>query len=841
MSVIEENKQKNPEDLEMIESQEIGYEEEIQNLILELNNLDENNLGLVDGILSKVASLREPLLERLKNQKDMPLSGEEKTSIVEKKKILDPLWGRLNSIKKELAKPNLIEIIPRDQEREEFVKFYEALPSEELKKKFMKDLESMLAQPNEVRITTGLQGIIFEMSRIKTIIDQDLEVLDFEAQELVNANGKGKYTYRGYEKGDHAFDNPPAVDKPINIQLDVPIVRERINGEKVPFVYETKSFPRRMYGKEPETRNQLLKYQKSVELGLVSGAVLELKGRIDPNFLGWAIGTAIDDPGAIPDLEIIYTLPLPSGAEYRFPLKMSRKENGNLKFHNESKQYSEKDKQIIAGIQNALISKDKRIITAILIDDNIEDSEVSKELRPFLGRLEEIEDLGIFNEYENKRLEGIYQKAESAQKSVINETNENSAYSEHVDEAFISQMARKYQEYLRENPEIAKMKRSYTISTDLSTEQYEQAVQKVIDNIVQKVGSIRSVELARISSEEGSRKQRKKMGYVGLPEGVALDVEHIMLDAILEVNKRKDQKGRSYDNFEERFFDVVRLQQFLSDPKLDRRYQELVIFDPLAGDEAKKHQRLKDASEQKIAQCEANVLLDNIKRAEKVIEQMRERVEQLSSLDNSTEEQRRERSTLQKRINNSAKRIDMVQGEIGKLKSAKKEEVERTDKEKKASVAKTFDKEINTLREKLVALYKETMGGERIWNMISRRITERIDRNIIKFIYAVDAGGAARMDEEKFGGAITGRAAHSELVGGRNVYGAGELAFTKVADGRWNLTEINNGSGHYRCSAQTLEYVKNVFDSLGMDTDKAILRDALLRGGMEIRDLSLTF
>ena len=132
--------------------------------------------------------------------------------------------------------------------------------------------------------------------------------------------------------------------------------------------------------------------------------------------------------------------------------------------------------------------------------------------------------------------------------------------------------------------------------------------------------------------------------------------------------------------------------------------------------------------------------------------------------------------------------------------------------------------------EELANLYKETIGGDKEWDRIAKRISENIDQNIIKFIYAVDSSGEIIVGEEIIRGDVSGRAAHSELAQGRNVYGAGELAFTKDNDGQWILTEINNGSGHYRPSVLTLSYVKNLLKSKGIGTDRVELRDTLLRG-----------
>ena len=46
--------------------------------------------------------------------------------------------------------------------------------------------------------------------------------------------------------------------------------------------------------------------------------------------------------------------------------------------------------------------------------------------------------------------------------------------------------------------------------------------------------------------------------------------------------------------------------------------------------------------------------------------------------------------------------------------------------------------------------------------------------------------GKIILDEEIIRGSSTsGRAAHSELAQGQNIYGAGELAFAKNQDGKW--------------------------------------------------------
>ena len=99
------------------------------------------------------------------------------------------------------------------------------------------------------------------------------------------------------------------------------------------------------------------------------------------------------------------------------------------------------------------------------------------------------------------------------------------------------------------------------------------------------------------------------MGYVGRPEGVALDLEHIVIDAIQETNKREGQTGRSYAN-PERFKKVEQLSEYLKGQ--DCRYQEIAVYDPLTS----KIERYTDINDGFIGKNENNLLKENIIRAE---------------------------------------------------------------------------------------------------------------------------------------------------------------------------------------------------------------------------------
>ena len=73
------------------------------------------------------------------------------------------------------------------------------------------------------------------------------------------------------------------------------------------------------------------------------------------------------------------------------------------------------------------------------------------------------------------------------------------------------------------------------------------------------------------------------------------------------------------------------------------------------------------------------------------------------------------------------------------------------------------------------------------------------ESNLVKFIYVIKSNEEIKVAREKMG--LTNdpnRPTHSELANGQGIKAAGELIFQKFSDGKWYLILINNGSGHYR-------------------------------------------
>lgn len=159
----------------------------------------------------------------------------------------------------------------------------------------------------------------------------DGETLSASAQRL-----KTRLTgYPRYTKEQKASDEPLPSQERLLLQNDVPVVRQA-NGEALPYLVECKSAQTYPFGQDYGinvkaasrlslgTLNQLLRYQAAIDHGLVAGASVEISGRIHPLMLRWMVEGLGSQGSRIPDVEVIWNCPLPSGAHARVCLKAGR-------------------------------------------------------------------------------------------------------------------------------------------------------------------------------------------------------------------------------------------------------------------------------------------------------------------------------------------------------------------------------------------------------------------------------------------------------------------------------------------------------------------------------------
>lgn len=292
--------------------------------------------------------LHKPIIGRLKVLREQEKIGTSETRVEALKEI---------NLQALLEAAKVVEVVD-GVEIERCVIWFSALP-DKLKVPFAKRLADIATKPTETVRITSFRAINFEMSRLTRVMQQGLEQVDVSA-----AMDSVEVDYSGYDKDATTFDaaTKHSVKRGSRIDFDVPISRDG-----VPYAYEAKSFSRKRYGFDASARNQLLKYQTAVEQGKISGATVEVRGRIDPEFINWLMGTAIDDRGFVPDVEVVYTIELPSGKEYRFILKRAERGHG-LRFQNEEK-YADEELLLIRGLQHSLIDKSVR---GLLADTHID-------------------------------------------------------------------------------------------------------------------------------------------------------------------------------------------------------------------------------------------------------------------------------------------------------------------------------------------------------------------------------------------------------------------------------------------------------------------------------------
>lgn len=739
-----------------------------------------------------------------------------------------------------------------EAERTQFKRYWHQLP-ENLKDGYLTQLKGSLATKDQVGVLTTFRGALFELSRRVLLQSQGLEKLGNHRDDPIVVN------YLGYPVENPQLSQPAYHPLGGNTaQGDIEIDVNGVLRDEKPYVYETKAYPRRQYGAEygkgesVKARNQLLKYQKAIEEGKIGGATVEIQGRLDYQFMVWAIGGDISSEGAIPNVEVVYNMPLPSGNEYRFVLKRGKGEG--LRFENDDTNYTEEDWLVIRGLAQAVRDKS---ITSIMQDVHVkpEDDPQGLVQKEHLDHPENINDPAVFNAYNTLRHANIYKQLSS---KALNpkKVDKIPAYDERATRDHIMKELVDLQTLLKENPKMRALKWAYVLRED----QYD----TVVDQVMAEIEKISEYEKQRIgSSEEEARHiKRVAMGYKGPKEGYALDVEHILMDVIQNNTKtREDQRPRSYDA-PERFIPLTNLREHLQ--SADRSFTKITVYDPaslkhvetvIAGDRANRKETM-------IAEHEKTLALSNLKRAEQRLAKLLRRYEELHAvgITNMDDEQRTEYSSLQSQLAGYQKHLksslERAQGELAAVESERSaalapfEEAMKTTKGSVAfvvgdtemgradvaarlrSISVDFAEPVLAKKKAILDVYHKIFAKD--WDKFALREVEREEANIIKFIYAIPGEGPVMVEEERFrGGADSSRAAHSELAKGRNVYAAGEIVFDKGKVVSWTLDEINNGSGHYRPDQDVLNYAKaRICEEFGVDQSEStvMLRNCIFRG-----------
>lgn len=106
--------------------------------------------------------------------------------------------------------------------------------------------------------------------------------------------------------------------------------------------------------------------QHEVAGGLVQRSIYQILGRLHQPFLHWLRGEGVGALGPVPDLEVIYELPLPSGQSFRLSLHQPPTRHGPIQ--NNLAALSGKDKEILLALEHYFSVPENRSHPRIFTD-----------------------------------------------------------------------------------------------------------------------------------------------------------------------------------------------------------------------------------------------------------------------------------------------------------------------------------------------------------------------------------------------------------------------------------------------------------------------------------------
>jgi hypothetical protein len=285
----------------------------------------------------------------------------------------------------------LVGYIPSDQDRQEFDALIDVVP-EAYQGDYFRRLRGVLGNKSEVASQGGVRGILSELRRINSVMEAGKETVDFELAGKI-----GEVTYQGYSKHANPFEAPDKMIEKSPIDSDVPIAR---GGE--PYIYEVKSYMKWPYGSEIANYNQALKYQNAIDQHVAAGASIQIQGRLDADFMRWAQGDS-QVQAHIPDVEMLYSLQLPSGRLHTIVLKEGIPGEG-LQYVNEP--VSDRvDQEVAESLERA--RADGSIVDILTAEDYVQ---VPPELAPYIANPRTIPTPELFALYKQVWQTALYDR-----------------------------------------------------------------------------------------------------------------------------------------------------------------------------------------------------------------------------------------------------------------------------------------------------------------------------------------------------------------------------------------------------------------------------------------------
>jgi|GEM_PF-3754184 len=611
----------------------------------------------------------------------------------------------------------------------------------------------------------------------------------------------------------------------------------------LPLAFEAHYAMAHPYGASIEERNVILQYQNAIDRRMLAGAVLEVAGRVDLDFLKWITGENAGNLGPAPDVEVVYVFSLPSGGTYHFPLKLPRRLHTAIRYPSLSVYEGHaQDIQAIRMIRSFLSAKDKSHFYALLA--GVEGgSKISQNVS-----------VREYQDYEESFWESLYFIKERA---ITSELKEQEA-------TLLDEIVR-----TRGTPEqldpvvreaILGMPRGQKIYHETNQQTWDSAIQAVIARIMDIREHEYGAELQE--SEDRMHDARLVLGYdPDLPrEGFPLSVHYIITDTLLPfISKKKKTKEfeGAYPDPREQYESTEGVFRYFSNPSLDKARQSMTVVDP-ALPKSKQERTEYNLTAAKVEKIYREAVVQSVKRAERHLDELLKESQKLESMPSRTDEQEARRRTLRALLDRYEKRKDSVTVLQERIRFLNKDRDEILKGIKVGSVPAKFAKYSNEFlsilqrasrslsRDEIVSefqrafelrmekewgnlevLYRESLGMDE-WNVFAVRIVRHEYANQIVLTYTAMKDGTMVFNMAK-GSVDIVSVNHSDLAGGRNVYGAGEVVFEKVSPGSWRVIEVNNGSGHYTPDGRTLQYVTNLLAAAGFDVSSVRRIDSVLR------------
>lgn len=608
-------------------------------------------------------------------------------------------------------------------------------------------------------VVAHFEGAYFELSRRQLIKEQGLETLDETGEHKI------KPAFLGYEDVSLEKDLRPHKPNVVKeaLDFDVPIIR----GNK-PYLYETKCYPRKKYGDldsehtdSTSVINQLLKYQEAIKSGKIAGATIEIKGRIAKSLLDWAMKD-LEDDGPIPDIEIIYTLPLPSGAEYRFPLKRVSGNRG-LKFEN-TFNYTNEDLEIIEAVSRSARAYN---IIDLLEDSDLDYSRSGTQEERYTSP-EKIFDPNDLKEFSAQRNKVLWEKALRSYRSRKEQSTKID--NPKITLAHVKKILESMQENIRTIPQTQILLSEYRLAPD----QYD----SVAEIVYRKIVSLREErENPSTMDVVMNALERRENGYTGPQHGWSIDLETMIMAVVLEKNQAS----------------VIYIPQEISDcVKEIEDAREIIptvitVHDPITRKQEEKYivQKSQSATEEASRHIHKDINHRNIQRAREKLSQLKERFETIkrkrneSPLETTEAEFGHIQSELSEYFN--------LQNLIGRLEAQIAAPETPIDQKRKAE-------------KELLVTYKKVFA--KTWEQFALRQINTRTVNTIKMRYIVTAEGKIIVSGEEV--------KHGELAQNKNVYGAGEIIMVRDSTGEVRVTKINNRCLEYDSDVDSLRYVAHL-------------------------------